>query len=81
MQPIPAYYADGALRLANERLDGFRAESEMLRLAAKARSSRPSTSAFSALRAAVASLRSAMTVVEADSRPVTPTLNDYPYRA
>jgi hypothetical protein len=80
MHSIPAYHADQALRLANERLDGFRAESEMLRLAAKSRASKPSTP-FAGLRAAVGSLRSAMTGVDVDSRPVTPTLSDYPFRA
>ena len=81
MHSIPAYYADQALRLANERLEGFRAESETLRLAAKSRPSKRSTTRFAALRAAVASVRSAVTVVETDVRSVTPALNDYPYRA
>ena len=81
MHSIPAYYADEALRLANERLDGFRAESEMLRLATRSRPSKRSTTPFAALRAAAASLRSAVTIVDSDALPVTPALNEYPYRA
>jgi len=75
MHSIAYIYAEDALRLANERLDGFRSDADSSRLAA----AQPSRSRFVGIRTALASLRSALTAVE-PAGPSLPSLNDYPYR-
>jgi hypothetical protein len=77
MHPIPTLPPDLALLVANERLEGYRTEANNFRLAAAARSTRER---FDGIRAALASARSALTVVDDTVRPGLPKLVDYPYR-
>jgi hypothetical protein len=76
MNAIAALYADQALRLADERANGFRREADHDRLAAIGRSNR---GRFAGLRAAIASFRNTVTAVDPVG-PALPTLIDYPYR-
>lgn len=74
MSPMASIHADHALRLANERLDGLRAEARLQHSASAQRRGR-----FGSLRQVMASVRAAFREVEVD-RP-TVRLTDYPYRA
>jgi hypothetical protein len=67
--------ASEALRLADERLDGYRQETARHRLAARA--AKPSR--IASIVSAVSSLRAALSAVETDNS--TPSLINYPYRA
>jgi hypothetical protein len=74
MNAYAMFLSSEALRLANERLDGFRQEQAIHRLTAGA----PKRSRFSAIASAVSSLRAAISAVDTDQS--LPTLSDYPYR-
>jgi hypothetical protein len=75
MNALAMFAADEALRLANQRLDGYRQESANDRLAAGA----PLRNPFRAIVSAVSSLRAALSAVDTDDS--LPNLIDYPYRA
>ncbi len=77
MSVIAAYMAEQALRLANERADGFRREAELNRMAGSARRR---GARFGAIAAALASLRSTFSSVDVEVPASLPTLMDYPYR-
>lgn len=76
MNAIAAFYADQALRLANERIDGYRDDARRDRLAASGRSD---GGRFAGLRAGIAAFRRQVSSVEAVG-PALPTLMDYPFR-
>jgi hypothetical protein len=76
MTVIATYFAEQALRLANERTDAYRREAEFDRLVAAA----PRRSRFSAMSAALASIRATLSSVDPDGGPVLPKLSDYPTR-
>jgi hypothetical protein len=67
--------ANEALRLANERQDGFRRERAIDRLVA----SQPKRSRFAGFAAAVSSARETLSAVDTDFS--LPVLNEYPYRS
>jgi hypothetical protein len=75
MNAYAMFAADEALRLANERLEGFRRERAIDRLAARA----PKRSSFGAIASAVSSFRAAVSAVDTDHS--IPTLSNYPYRS
>lgn len=74
MFPMAAMYADGALRLANERLDGFRAEAQRSRFD----SLRPTRRRPGRLGRLLANFRASLGNVEAPAPTIR--LSDYPYR-
>jgi hypothetical protein len=67
--------ANEALRLANERQDGFRRERAIDRIVA----SQPKRSRFAGIAAAVSSVRASLSAVDTDLS--LPTLKEYPYRS
>jgi hypothetical protein len=69
------FAATEALRLANERLEGFRLEQANDRLPARS----PKRSSFRAIASAVSSFRAALPAVDTDHS--IPALSDYPYRS
>lgn len=75
MNAYAMFSANEALRLANERLEGFRMEQANDRFAARA----PKRSSFGAIASAVSSFRAAASAVDADHS--IPTLSNYPYRS
>jgi hypothetical protein len=75
MNAYAMFAANEALRLANERLEGFRLEQANHRRAAAA----PKRSAFAAIASAVSSFRAAASAVDTDHS--IPALTDYPYRS
>lgn len=75
MNAYAMFAADEALRLANERLEGFRLEQANERLAARA----PKRSPFAAIASAVSSFRAAASAVDTDHS--IPALSNYPYRS
>lgn len=75
MNGYAMFAADEALRLANERLEGFRLEQANDRRAASA----PKRSPFAALASAVSSFRAAASAVDTDHS--IPALSNYPYRS
>jgi hypothetical protein len=77
MNSTAIYFADQALRLANERAAAYRREAAQDRLAAAATRGRPR---FRSISAALASLRATFASVDPEARPGLPSLNDYPYR-
>jgi hypothetical protein len=76
MTVIATYFAEQALRLANERTDAYRREAEIDRLVAAA----PRRSRFSAIPEALASIRATLSSVDSDGAPILPKLKDYPTR-
>ena len=68
--------ASEALRLADERLAGYREEQARHRLAA---SVRPTGGLIDRISVAVSSIRATVSVVDTDTS--LPSLNDYPYRS
>ena len=74
MNAFAMFAADEALRLANERQDGFRQERANDRLAAGT----PKPGLFSGIASAASSLRAALSAVDTDSS--LPALSNYPYR-
>ena len=77
MSVLSPYFADQALRLANERADGFRREAEMNRQAASARRPGPR---FPAISAVLASVRGFVDAAQPEAGSKLPSLIDYPYR-
>ena len=75
MDHYSMFAANEALRLTNERLEGFRQERVMDRLAARA--AKPS--ALAAIASAVSSFRAAASAVDTDHS--IPALSNYPYRS
>ena len=69
--------ADDALRLANERMQELRNESGIERMRP---AMRPARSLFGRIAAAVSSLRTTLTTIDADFTTL-PTLSNYPYRS
>jgi hypothetical protein len=67
--------ANEALRLANERQDGFRRERAIDRIVA----SQPKRSRFAGIAAVVSSARVSLSAVDTDFS--LPTLKEYPYRS
>ncbi|HEV8489729.1 MAG TPA: hypothetical protein VGQ58_08090 [Candidatus Limnocylindrales bacterium] len=67
--------ADQALRLADERLDGYRRERAIDRIAA----GQPKQNRFAGIAAAVSSARAAFSAVDTDFS--LPILRDDPYRS
>lgn len=74
MFPMAAIYADGALRLANERLEGFRAESRRDRLQPVPAGDHPGRT-----QRIIATIRQAFGELDADTAAAR--LSDNPYRA
>jgi hypothetical protein len=74
MNAFAMFAADEALRLANERQDGFRRERAIDRLAARAQQ----RGLFGGIASAVSSVRAALSAVDTDSS--LPALVNYPYR-
>lgn len=75
MNAFAMFAADEALRLANERVEGYRQEQADRRLAARA----SNRSLVASISGAVSSFRSALSATEADR--ALPALNNYPYRS
>jgi hypothetical protein len=74
MNAFAMFAADEALRVANQRIDGYLQEQSNRRLVAGA----PKRSRFAAVATAASSLRAALSAVDVDR--TIPTLTDYPYR-
>jgi hypothetical protein len=75
MNAFAMFAADEALRLASERVEGYRQEQAAWRLAARASKG----SRFASISGAVSSFRSALSSAKADQ--ALPALNNYPYRS
>lgn len=75
MNAFAMFAADEALRLANERIEGYRQEQASRRLAVGG----PKRSRFAAIGGAVSSFRTAISTVETDQ--ALPALSNYPYRS
>lgn len=75
MNAYAMFAANEALRLANERLEGFRLEQANHRRAAGS----PKRSRFAAIASAVSSFRAAASAVDTDHS--IPALSNYPYRS
>ena len=74
MNAYAMFAANEALRLANERIEGFRLERANDRYAAA-----PKRNPFAAIASAVSSFRAAASAVDTD-HPL-PALSNYPYRS
>ncbi len=72
-----ALTTDHALRLANARLQELRNESAIERMRS---ANRPGRGLFGRIAAAVSSMRTTITTIDADFTTV-PSLNNYPYRS
>lgn len=75
MNAFAMFAADEALRLANERIEGYRQEQVNRRVAAGG----PKRSRFAAIGGAVSSLRETLSAVDTDT--TLPALSNYPYRS
>ena len=75
MNAFAMFAADEALRLASERVEGYRQEQADWRLAARA----SKRSRFASISGAVSSFRSALSATETDQ--ALPALSNYPYRS